>query len=441
MIDLTTLRLVLSVLTGWLDCREREAIAYLVEENRLLRRQLCGRRLHLTDDDRRRLAARAYRVGRATLQQIATIVAPDTLLRWHRQLIARKWTYAKGSGRRGVLSEIRQLVVRMATENPTWGDTRIQGALEIVGHRVGRSTIRRILKAAGLPPVPHRPTSWQTFLRAHWGTIAGADFFATEVWTWRGLVTYYTVFAIDLASRRVRILGSTPHPEALFMQQVVRTLTMAEDDAVWAPHLLICDRDRKWSDDVRRRLGEAGIRVVLTPACAPNANAYAERFVRSIKEECLDRLIPIGERHFQRDVTEYVEHYHAERNHQGIGNRLISAPSVIQMTSRVRRRPRRTPQLLSASGVIVRAAENWNSTGLESGICGGSQPNIFCSSGDLRRERANRTPRRRVPEPSWPPNAGSNDPGGHPICRCGVDDQRNDRSVEVSACMFEPAVL
>ena len=332
--------MVLGVLTGWLDRREREAVAYLIEENRLLRRQLGGRRLRLTDDDRRRLAARAYRVGRAALREIATIATPDTLLRWHRQLIARKWTYARRSGRRGVLFEIRQLVVRMATENPTWGYTRIQGALKNVGHRVGRSTIRRILKAAGLPPVPQRPTSWQTFLNAHWGAIAGADFFTTEVWTWRGLVTYYTVFVIDLASRRVQILGSTPHPEALFMQQIVRTLTMAEDGAVHAPHVLICDRDRKWSGDVRRRLRDAGIRVVLTPERAPNANAYAERFVRSIKEECLDRLIPIGERHFRRAVAEYVEHYHGERNHQGLDNRLISGPPVIQMTSRVRRRPR-----------------------------------------------------------------------------------------------------
>ena len=107
-----------------------------------------------------------------------------------------------------MLAEIRRLVVRMAGENPTWGYTRIQGALKHVGHRVGRSTVARILKAAGVPPVPERPTSWQTFLRAHWGVIAGADFFTTEVWTWRGLVTFYTVFVIDLASRRVQIVGS-----------------------------------------------------------------------------------------------------------------------------------------------------------------------------------------------------------------------------------------
>jgi hypothetical protein len=187
-IDLSVLRLVLLGMTGWLERREREAVGYLVEENRCLRRQLGNRRLRLTDDDRRRLAARAYRVGRAALRDLATIATPDTLLRWHRQLTARKWTYARKFGRSGVLVEIRRLVVRMAEENPTWGYTRIQGALKNVGHRVGRSTIRRILRAAGLPPVPHRPTSWETFLRAHWGKIAGADFFTTEVRTWQGVV-------------------------------------------------------------------------------------------------------------------------------------------------------------------------------------------------------------------------------------------------------------
>ena len=159
MIDPAALQIVLRVLTGWLDRREREAVAYLIEENRLLRRQLGGRRLRLTDHDRRRLAARAHRVGRAALREIATIATPDTLLRWHRQLIVGKWTYARRSRQQGVLLEIRQLVVRMATENPTWGYTRIKGALTNVGHHVGRSTIRRILKAAGLPPVPERPTS------------------------------------------------------------------------------------------------------------------------------------------------------------------------------------------------------------------------------------------------------------------------------------------
>jgi transposase InsO family protein len=336
----SALQSLLTVLTGWLAHREREALAYLIEENRLLRRQLGGRRLRLTDADRRRLAVRAVRVGRRALREIATIVAPDTLLRWHRQLIARKWTYAKRTGCRGVLAEIRRLVVRMAEENPTWGYTRMQGALKNVGHRVGRSTIARILKAHGLSPVPERPTSWQTFLRAHWGAIAGADFFTTEVWTWRGLVTYYTVFVLDLASRRVQILGSTPFPDDLFMCQVCRTLTAADDEWLVPHRVLICDRDAKWSAPVRARLGEVGIRVVQTPYQAPNANAYAERFVRSIKEECLDQLIPLGERHFRRAVTEYVAHYHHERNHQGMENELIAAAPATSPVGRIRRRPR-----------------------------------------------------------------------------------------------------
>ena len=242
------MQFVLMGLTGWLQRREREAIAYLIAENRLLHLQLGGRRLRVTDAERRRLAVRAHRVGRATLREIATIATPDTLLRWHRRLVARKWTYARKTSRHGVLLEIRRLVVRMAGENPTWGYTRIQGAPKNLGHCVGRSTIARILKAQGLPPVPQRPTSWETFLKAHWGAIAGADFFTTEVWTWRRLVTFYTGFVIDLASRRVRILGSAPHPNDPFMQQVVRTLTMADTDPC---RVLICDRDAKWRGPTR----------------------------------------------------------------------------------------------------------------------------------------------------------------------------------------------
>jgi len=202
------------------------------------------------------------------------------------------------------------------------GYTRILGALKNVGHRVSRSTIARVLKAHGIPPGPERPTSWRTFLQAHWSAIAGADFFTTEVWTVRGLVTYYTVFVIDLASRRVQILGSTPHPDAGFMQ-VARIMSAADEGLLVQHRVLICDRDAKWSAPVRPRLEEAGIRLVQTRYQAPNANAHAERFVRSLKAECLDRIIPFGERHFRRALVEYVAHYHIERNHQGLGNLLI----------------------------------------------------------------------------------------------------------------------
>ena len=237
--------------------------------------------------------------------QIATIVTADTLLRWHRQLIAQKWTYsARRPGRPNVLPEIRRLVLRMATENPGRGYTRLQGALKNLGHRVARSTVATILKQHGVPPSPERPTSWETFLRAHWGALVAADFFTTEVWTVRGLVTYYTLFVIELESRRFRIIGSTPHPDDAFMRQIVRELTNASDGVLSDRRFLICDRDRKWSAGTRSLLEASGVRVIQTPFRAPNCNAYAEWLVRSIKEECLDRLIPWGERHLRRALAE-----------------------------------------------------------------------------------------------------------------------------------------
>jgi putative transposase len=166
-LDAMSLRLLVAALVGWLDRRQQDTVAYLIEENRILSGHVPGR-IRLTDEERRRLAMHGQRLGRRRLRDVATIVTPDTILRWHRQLIARKWTCAKRrGGRPGVLAEIQRLVVRMAEENPTWGYTRILGALKNVGHRVSRSSIARILKAHGIPPVPLRPTSWQTFLQAH----------------------------------------------------------------------------------------------------------------------------------------------------------------------------------------------------------------------------------------------------------------------------------
>lgn len=220
------------------------------------------------------------------------------------------------------------------------GYTRIQGALKNLGHRVARSTIATILKQQGIPPSGERPPSWQTFLRAHWGALLAADSFTTEVWTLRGLVTYYTLFVIELDSRRVHIVGSTPHPDEAFMLQIVRHLTDATDGVLGGPGFLICDRDRKWSTGVRHLLETSGVRVIRTPYRAPNCNAHAERFVRSIKEECLNRVIPLGERHFRRTLAEFVAHYHRERNHQGLGNDLIDGVGNLHHSGSVRRRQR-----------------------------------------------------------------------------------------------------
>ena len=339
--DLYPLQVLLVTLAGWVNRHQQHVIEYLMEENRVLRGQLTGRRLRLTDDQRRRLAAKGRRLGRRVLRQVTTIVTPDTILRWHRQLIARKWTFTpKRPGRPRIMQEISSLILRMATENPAWGYTRIQGALNNLGHEVARSTVAKVLKAHGIPPAPDRPSSWRTFLRAHWGAIAGADFFTTEVWTPRGLITYYTLFVIDLRSRRVHVAGSTPTPDAWFMAQAAQQLTDVVDGFLMGHQILICDRDAKWTDGFRRILQGAGVRIVLTPVQGPNANAYAERFVRSIREECLDRLILLGERRLLRALDEFVAHYHGERNHQGLGNALITPAAAVAGGIQVRCRDR-----------------------------------------------------------------------------------------------------
>jgi hypothetical protein len=157
------LQLIIATLVGWIEREQRDLIEFLREENRVLKAQLHGRRMRLSDDERRRLAVIGQRLGRRILAHVATVVTPDTILRWHRELIARKWTYVRSRpGRPGVQAEIRRLAIRMATDNPSWGYTRIQGALKNVGHRVARSTIAKILKEQGIPPSRERPMTWHT---------------------------------------------------------------------------------------------------------------------------------------------------------------------------------------------------------------------------------------------------------------------------------------
>jgi putative transposase len=188
---------------------------------------------------------------------------------------------------------------------------------------VGRNTIKRILLETGFDPAGLRGTTWSTFLRAHWGAIAATDFFTAEVATWRGLVRYFVIFVIDLKTRRVEISGIARSPDGIWRSQIARNLTDFEDGFLRGARFLIHDRDPLFTKEFRRTLAESGVRPVKLPSRSPNLNAYAERFVRSIKSECLAQIIPLGERHLRRAVREYAEHYHHERNHQGLGNRLI----------------------------------------------------------------------------------------------------------------------
>jgi putative transposase len=320
-------RFVLIAVAGWMNHRQLEIIDYLREENRVLREQLGGRRLRLSEDQRRRLGAKAKGLGRKILAEVATIVTPETLLAWHRKLIARKYD---GSGKRGPgrprsAGEIESLVVRMAQENRDWGYRRIQGALSNLRHEIARSTIAEILKRHGIEPAPERSrkTTWKEFLSRHWELIVAADFFTVEVWTRRGLQRFIVLFFIELPTRRVEIVGIASAANGLWMLQIGRNVTDAVDGILNGKRYLIHDRDPLFTAEFLRMLADVGVKSVKLPPRSPNLNAHAERFVRSIKESCLKRVILFGERSLRKGIHEFVAHYHSERNHQGLDNRLI----------------------------------------------------------------------------------------------------------------------
>jgi len=318
---------VVIAVSGWMNQRQLQVIDYLREENRVLREQLGGRRLRLDDNQRRRLATKAKGLGRKILADVATIVTPETLLAWHRRLIAQKYD---GSGRRGpgrprTVGVTENLVVRMAEENRGWGYRRIQGALSNLGHELARSTIAEILQRHGIQPAPERTrkTTWKEFLTRHWDLIVATDFFTVEVWTKQGLQRFLVLFFIDLATRKVEIAGIAPVVNGLWMSQIARNLTDADDGVLAGKRYLIHDRDPLFTAEFLRTLDTTGVKSVKLPPRSPNLNAHAERFVRGIKESCLDRMIFFGEASLRTAIWNFVEHYHTERNHQGLSNRII----------------------------------------------------------------------------------------------------------------------
>ncbi len=341
------LQLLLAMLAGWIQHHQQQVITYLLAENRILKAQLGGRWLRLTDTERRRLAALAYPVGRERLKAIATLATPDTLMRWYKRLIAQKFDGSQQRrplGRPRVSEDVEPLVVRMAEEHPTWGYQRLQGALANLGHRIDKITVRNILRRHHLEPAPQpwqAGMSWAQFLTQHWEVLAATDFFTLEVATWHGLVTYYVLFVMELATRRVEIAGITPHPTAAFMQQCARQLTDPFDGFLLGKRYLLHDRDTKFTQAFDGWLKSSGVEAVILPPRSPNLNAHCERFVRSIKEEALDRMLMLGERSLSYVTEQYLVHYHTERNHQGLGNQLLSpAPDLGSHHGQVKRRER-----------------------------------------------------------------------------------------------------
>lgn len=322
------LEFLLFLVARWVNRHQQDVIEYLKEENRVLREQLGGRRPRLDDDQRRRLAAKGKALGLRALREVAGIVTPDTILRWYRLLIARKYDgsrHRRGQGRPRTPAETAQLIVRVAAENPRFGYTRIRDVVKGLGHEISRTTVQRVLAEHGIEPAPERRRTmpWRTFLRAHWDVIAAADFFTVEVLAWRGLVRYAVSFVIELKTRRVEIAGVTCQPSGEWMEQVARNLTDAVDGFLAGKRFLILDRDPLYAREFRKLLKGSGVQPLLLPARSPNLNAHAERFVLSVKSECLDHLALLGEEQLRRALSEYVEHYHAERHHQGLGSVLI----------------------------------------------------------------------------------------------------------------------
>jgi len=316
----------LAYITGLVNQKLLLQNEYLAAENRILRAHLPAR-IRLSDPERSTLAEIGKRLGRTALQQVACVAKPDTILAWYRRLIARKFDGSKfrKPGRPPIAPAIEALIVRFARENSGWGYDRIVGALANLGHTVSDQTIGNVLCRYGIPPAPKRSqnTTWKDFIASHMAVLAGTDFFTVEVLTWLGLATYYVLFFIHLESRRVSLAGLTKHPTTEWMRQMARNATEESAGFLRGQRYLLHDRDTKFSASFLDVLRSSGIRPLTLPPKSPNLNAFAERWVGSIRQECLSKLILFGEASLRRAVNEYIEHHHFERNHQGKGNLLL----------------------------------------------------------------------------------------------------------------------
>jgi putative transposase len=305
----------LTMLTCLAYCLDQElwkAIDYLKEQVRVLKEQQeKDKRILLDNRQRTRLAAKAKRLTRELLEQTTVLFTPETVLAWYRKLIAQKYDGSKNRkqpGRPRIAQEIVDLVIRFEKENPHWGYTRIRDYIVHLGYTVSETTAKNILLENGYDPEPDvtRKTTWKQFLSSHWNVLAACDFFAIELLVKGKLIRCMVLFAIDLSTRKVEILGVRPQPNGPWMEQIARNLT-CEESFLAGKRYLIHDRDPLYTDKFDGILKAAGVNLVKLPARSPNLNAYAERFVRSIKEECLNQLILSSEEQLRYVLSEYLE--------------------------------------------------------------------------------------------------------------------------------------
>ncbi len=303
------------------DAAKDIEILVLRHQLAVLRRQV--NRPALEPADRVLLASLSRLLPRARWN--AFVVTPGTLLRWHRELIARKWTYPrKTPGRPPVRAEIRQLVLRLAAENPSWGHRRIQGELLGLGYRVGAATVWRILHQASVDPAPRRvDASWATFLRAQAAGVLACDFFTVDTVFFQRI---YVFFVVEIASRRVHVLGATRHPTGPWVTQQARNLLIDLDERAKDFRFLIRDRDTKFTGAFDAVFGAAGIRVLRTPPQTPKANAFAERWILSARRECTDRLLIYSQHHLETVLKTYAGHFNGHRPHRSLAQRPPAPP-------------------------------------------------------------------------------------------------------------------